>query len=258
MAAREARQFAPDLVIFDKDGTLIDFKFMWGRWAEKLCARLEDQGHLNREAMQLFTEALGYNRTEGTVHNRSPICCSPMHNIEEICVEFVSSHMGSNRRDEAVEAIRKAWHMPNPETDTRALTDLHDLFSFLRKERGSKIAVCTTDDRDVTETTLAWLKVDHLVDQVVCGDDAHLPPKPNPEQIFHICDRLGVEPRNTVMVGDTITDMSMGHAAQVGLRIGIPNGAGSLEDLSQHADFILPSMNNFKRVFQQLTLPPRR
>mmetsp|Transcript_32 Transcript_32/g.115 ORF Transcript_32/g.115 Transcript_32/m.115 type:complete len:322 (+) Transcript_32:214-1179(+) len=247
-------RFVPELVIFDKDGTLIDFKYMWGQWAEKLCVRLESQGHMNEDAMILFKQALGYDSSTGMVHNRSPLCCSPMRNIESICIDFVHSHLGSHR-DHAVASIRDAWHMPNPETDTRALTDLHDLFTFLKNDRGSKIAVCTTDDRGVTLQTLKWLKIDHLVDLVLCGDEEHCAPKPSPEQIYHICEQLGVDPRNTVMVGDTITDMSMGHAAGVGLRIGIPNGAGSIEDLSQHADFILPSMHNFKRVFQQLTIP---
>ena len=29
-----------DLVVFDKDGTLIDFDVMWGGWAESLADRL--------------------------------------------------------------------------------------------------------------------------------------------------------------------------------------------------------------------------
>ena len=30
-----------DLVIFDKDGTLIDFQVMWGGWVRELAAELE-------------------------------------------------------------------------------------------------------------------------------------------------------------------------------------------------------------------------
>ena len=30
-----------DLIVFDKDGTLIDFDAMWGAWAEDLAERLE-------------------------------------------------------------------------------------------------------------------------------------------------------------------------------------------------------------------------
>ena len=33
--------FDPALIIFDKDGTLIDFHAMWGAWATELARRLE-------------------------------------------------------------------------------------------------------------------------------------------------------------------------------------------------------------------------
>ncbi|KAJ8524854.1 hypothetical protein ON010_g16263 [Phytophthora cinnamomi] len=58
-----------------------------------------------------------------------------------------------------------------------------------------------------------------MVDALACGDDG-LPAKPAGEQIWTICQQLGVEPRNTIMVGDTSTDMLLGKNAGCGLSIG--------------------------------------
>mmetsp|Transcript_99 Transcript_99/g.238 ORF Transcript_99/g.238 Transcript_99/m.238 type:complete len:314 (-) Transcript_99:258-1199(-) len=249
--------FEPELIIFDKDGTLIDFKFMWGKWAHNLCDRLELAGHLDGFHMPHFNKALGYDRATGAVDSRSPLCCTPMHEIESICVDAIASLKGLERHV-AQHALASVWTMPDPVADTRELTDLKLLFKFLNDDLGLKIAVCTTDDRDVTTATLRLLGVADRVDAMLCGDDRHVPPKPSPEQIFHICDQLGVDPANTIMVGDTITDMSMARRARVGMSIGIPNGAGSHEDLINHADIVLPSMNNFARLASQISGPRYR
>src|SRR5438128_2614397 len=36
-----SREFAPRLIIFDKDGTLIDFHHMWATWLTQLAQQLE-------------------------------------------------------------------------------------------------------------------------------------------------------------------------------------------------------------------------
>ena len=56
----------PSLVIFDKDGTIIDFQLMWGSWIESLAWRIEmEAGHhrTNPEVSlrELLFECLGYD-----------------------------------------------------------------------------------------------------------------------------------------------------------------------------------------------------
>lgn len=245
-ASQPMKQQGPELVIFDKDGTLIDFKFMWGKWAERLCDNMSPS--LNLPTMKVLTNALGYDRATGKVSNRSPICCSPMHQIEQICIDALSTSMD---RPDAERILKQHWDMPDPVRDSKPLTDLVSLFKLLREEMGMKIAVCTTDNRKETLSTLKMLKVDHLVSAVLCGDDKHVAPKPSADQIHHICEYLDVPVHKTVMVGDTITDMKMARAANVALGVGIPFGAGSTEDLLEHADVILPTMDNFARLLSQ-------
>lgn len=246
--------FEPELVIFDKDGTLIDFHHMWGAWAKRLCTNLQSEGHLDDEGTAVLCDALGYDLETGAVDSRSPLCCTPMNRIKSICVDSVQrSHQASAdasadvgaESGSGLAAVHDVWDMPHPVKDTKPLTDLVSLFTHLREDRDMQVAVCTTDDRGVTEETLALLKVDSMVDHIVCGDDEHLPPKPSPEQIWHICKQANVCPSKTVMVGDTLTDMRMGHDAGVGLIVGVPNGAGTLEDVSTHSDFVVASMDDF-------------
>ena len=41
------------------------------------------------------------------------------------------------------------------------------------------------------------------MDEILCGDDPHGFTKPDPRNIFYICDKLTVNLKNTVMVGDS-------------------------------------------------------
>jgi phosphoglycolate phosphatase len=244
--------FEPELVVFDKDGTLIDFKFMWAKWGHAIVDKMEQQGHLDGEGLAKLEQAMGYSRAQRVVTPMSALCCSPMHEIEDLCVDTVAQHRGLSRT--AAQAVVSAvWHMPDVRSDTRALTDLPALFSMLREDLGLKIAVCTTDNRKETIETLNLLDALHLVDMVLCGDEKHVKPKPSAEQLLHICGSLKVSPSKTIMVGDTITDMKMARNAKVGLSIAIPNGAGATEDLMQHGDIILPDMNNVGKLIKLLS-----
>ena len=39
--------------------------------------------------------------------------------------------------------------------------------------------------------------------EVLCGNDPHAFPKPDPRNIHYICDKLKIDVKSAVMVGDT-------------------------------------------------------
>ena len=89
---------------------------------------------------------------------------------------------------------------------------------------GVKIAICTSDSREGTHEFLTKLSLDPLVDMVLCGDDKDSISKPNPHNALFICDKLGVSPEQTIMVGDTPADSIMGQTASLGLTVGVLSG----------------------------------
>lgn len=252
-----AVKMAPGLVIFDKDGTLIDFNLMWATWVEGFAWKLENVAREEAEAAkmpksmnvreQLF-HYMGYDYLKRRVVSKGALCCTPMGELRLFGERVLMEEHGFHS-EEAKRIVSRIWEMPDPKALARPLGDLPKLFTTLR-DHGMKIAVCTTDNHRATVETLEHLEIMHMVDVVVGGDDP-LPPKPSPDQIYHICSKVGVLPQNTIMVGDTNTDAKMGAAAGVGLSVGILDGASSLTDLAEHSDVLIPTLDRLAKIVFQ-------
>lgn len=149
------------------------------------------------------------------------------------------------KKEKAREIIKNNW-IEGDTGDPRRLksvTDLKTLFQIL-KGNNIKVAVCTADSRKGTMSTLKSLGLEEFVDHIVCGDDPFNTPKPAPQNAWHICEELGVDPKNAVMVGDTKADVGMGKAANLGCNVGVLSGVCQTNDLLPDADHIIRSVND--------------
>jgi phosphoglycolate phosphatase-like HAD superfamily hydrolase len=228
-----------DLVIFDKDGTLIEFQAMWGGWAVALAADLRQA--TGRDIEGPLFEMLGYDRMSGTILPHGGLAATPMARLADrtrnVLIEDGISPTEADR------ALASAWHAPDPVALATPLADLGALFSRLHRD-GRKVAVATSDDRDPTFRTLAALGVADQVDAIVCANDG-VPVKPAPDMVRHLCAQTGVPVGRAAVVGDSPADMRMGRSAGAGLTIGVMTGVGSRADLDPVADRVIDSVARF-------------
>ncbi|VDM76973.1 unnamed protein product [Strongylus vulgaris] len=203
----------PELIIFDKDGTLICFHSMWIPWAMDTAKRLEEATGL-RLSRQIY-QLLGLCPAQGK------------DNVIDKCIQ------DSQLRSSA---------------SLRAILDMQLLFNAL-KDNDVKTAVCTADNRTNTVAMLQRFGIEKLVDIIVCGDDPGSKPKPHPRNADYICRSLRVPPENAVMVGDTLADLGMARAAGLGAAVGVLSGVGSLDHLESHADILVPDVGSLLTIF---------
>jgi phosphoglycolate phosphatase-like HAD superfamily hydrolase len=243
------------LIIFDKDGTLIDFDAMWGAWITELARRLEaacaklkiehvksrngptqypDQFSITERLFQV----MGFDPAAGRVTAGGRLAVTPMAGLYALTVDLV--------RDVGIppvaaeQVVAAAWYIPDPVALARPLVDLPALFGALRA-RGIRIAVATSDDRTPTEMTLAGLGVADLVSAVIGADDG-VAVKPAPDMVLSLCRVLGIIPARVAVVGDAVDDLEMGRAAGAGLVVGVLSGVSTAALLAPHADVVIPSV----------------
>ena len=235
LAQRLAR-LGETLVIFDKGGTLIDFRAMWGEWATRLAERLEAQ--LDFPIADRFFEVLGFDPSSGWIDPAGGLAVLTVAGLYTLTVDLlVKAGLTSQAAKAAVAGI---WCVPDPITSARPLADLPALFRALRA-RGLKTAIATMDDRASTQAGLAALGIASYVDAVVCADDG-LPLKPAPDMVWAVCRSVGIPPAQVIVVGDSVMDLQMGRKAGAGLVVGVLSGVSPSEVLAPHADVLLRSV----------------
>ena len=237
------KNFEAQAIIFDKDGTLIDFDFMWGTWTLQLAERLRMVTNLDvREAL---CASYGYDIVRRKILPDGKLTCTPMWRLREMIFETIRSFGFSEAQSRF--AVEQAWFVPDPVTLAKPFTDIRRLFTNIQ-DRGVQIAIATTDDRGPTEAMLSAFGVTGLVNTMVCADDG-IKAKPEPDMVTTICARLSVDPRNVIVVGDTVADMQMARSAGAGYVIGVLSGVGLLEHLTPLATILLDTVDTLQDSF---------
>jgi phosphoglycolate phosphatase len=240
--------FEADLVAFDKDGTLVDFEFMWGRlavaWVERLVAETGDQG-LARDLYR----AMGYDTRQQRTKPQSPLAIATTGQLRAIVAGTLYRH--GIPWPQAENHTRRAFETGEvlPLADLiRPTGDVAGILQRLR-DAGVQVAVVTTDHRAETEETLQLMAIGPLVDHTVCGDDGLLS-KPAPDMLLAACQALRTDPARTAVVGDTVADLEMAQRAGAGFRAAVLTGAGDPVQLRAQASVILDSIDEIMVVGQ--------
>jgi len=244
------RPFETDLIIFDKDGTLTDFK---KTWIPILAKRLEIilksiKTDFQDEKIKAYTyQAFGIFNNYIDPYGPFPYS-TPWE--DEIIFATSLYRFGvnwQNAKDVARHAIDEAERQLDRSMYAVLYDGVRETLNSLRKS-GVLIALATADLTDMAYKTLKHVGIHDLFDYIV-GADMVEKDKPNPDMINKIVEILKVRKANTVMVGDSITDMEMGKRAKVGLVVGVLEGeVASRDDLLKMGDAIIKSVRDIEVI----------
>lgn len=104
------------------------------------------------------------------------------------------------------------------------LTSLH--------AQGIKLAIVTTKYHYRIEQILTVNRIGHLIDEIVGGDDVKNP-KPDPEGVKLLSERLGIGAEEMLYVGDSIVDAETAKAAGVAF-IAVLTGTTEAEEFAAY------------------------
>lgn len=232
------RKKAIRAILFDKDGTLIDFHKSWGpvlrdaamhaaNGDTALAARMMQAGGLDPDS--LITRA-------DTVFAAG--------NTQDIARLFIS--LGAAITEPELIAALDARFIAAAENGV-PVTDLAALFATL-SNKGFRLGIASSDSEEAI-----WRLVRHhgllkLVD-FVSGYDSGFGHKPEAGMALGFAQQIAHAPDEIAMVGDNLSDMRMGRAAGCGLNLAVLTGTGSAHTLSPEADVVLASISELPGFF---------
>lgn len=235
------RFFSCDLIIFDKDGTLIDLHYLWSQKIEAWMGALQSTLPLPERFADQFFAQVGYDAAAKRLLPDTPAAVGSMAEFETIAT-FAVYQTGVSW-SVAAAAVRQTavstLAAPPTRDQLRPMGNVRGLFDQCRKA-GVRIAIVTNDNRAGTEAGLQLLGWSDYVEVLLCGDDP-VPNKPAPDGIWQIAEQTAVLPERMLMVGDATHDMLFGRNGGVAGCIGI--GDETQPELTAVADCVVPTVD---------------
>ena len=242
------KKFKPQAIIFDKDGTLIDFNAMWGGWTIHLAEQLRQASGLN--VCDALCLAMGYDDVTKKVMANSRLASNSMSRLYNLTVEVMRSC--GLEEQAAAGAVEQVWCIPDPVILAKPFTNMRTLFGQL-SEQGIKVAIATADDRIPTQAMVDAFDIGEYISCMSCADDG-IPSKPAPDMVFTLCKQMNVDPSNVMVIGDTMSDLKMARAAGAGLAVGVLSGVSTAKDFMGLSDVLLESIDELTEFVLDLTI----
>lgn len=129
----------------------------------------------------------------------------------------------------AREAFYRHYHLVNGER-AQVYPGVIDGLKHMR-DQGLKLAVVTNKPTEFTLPLLQRTGLAGFFDAVVCGDTCARR-KPDPDQVLHACELLGVAVTEAVTIGDSINDAQAGRTAGTQVLV-VPYGYNEGRDVRE-------------------------
>lgn len=226
-------------IIFDKDGTLLDFDAFWLTVSDNALNEILKQMNRQDIPMEELWSRLGVN--DHTTDINGVLCRGTYSQIAQEIHTILVKH-GCDCTLEKIEQLTvDAYHRNADKGIVKATCDnICDVMAGL-KNMGLTLAVVTTDNPFVTQKCLKSLNIDTFFDAIYT-DDGTLPTKPDPFCIHDLCKKFGMSPSQVIMVGDTITDMNF--AKNGGIKaIGVAKSENNKAILNRYTHLVIPDIS---------------
>jgi phosphoglycolate phosphatase len=232
-------------ILFDKDGTLIDFDDTWGP-ATYAVMRALAKG--DETAMRRQAEALHFSLETRRFLLTSPLIAGSSASYGSLWGEALgrSDHDALRREIDALsaaESLKSLAPIGRPS----------EIFAAL-KARGLRLGLATNDSEASARRQVAALGLADHLDFIVGYDSGH-GGKPEPGMALAFARHCGVAPAEVAMVGDTLHDLRAARAAGA-LAVAVLTGPAKIEDLADEADHVLDDIGGLIDLLERLAAAP--
>ena len=220
-------------IVFDKDGTLVDFQRTWGPAGRSV---MEVLAAGDEVVFQALVASAGIDLGTNTFAFESAFVSGA---TSEYGPHWAAA-LGRSANQAFFDEIDDRLTVAGIET-VIAIDGILETLQNL-KSRGLVLGIATNDNEACARAQIARLEWHGLFDYVAGYDSGH-GAKPEPGMVTAFADHIGVGPSEIAMVGDSAHDLVAGRAANA-ITIGVLSGPAPREALSPHADYLLDSVRD--------------
>jgi len=231
-------------LLFDKDGTLIDFDQTWLPAYQRAIKLLVKESHRGINARQLLL-AGGYETESQSWRADSLLASGSNVQIFKHWEELTGLSLKGDLLAELNDIFSAKTLSYQP-----TVPNVIEFFDALRKQKYI-LGIATMDDCQHAADTLRALGVYNKFD-FICGADSGFGEKPAPGMMHAFAHHCGLAMQQIAMIGDSPRDLQMAHNAGAGCAIGVLTGASERSDLLALAHHILPDIGALPSLLERL------
>jgi phosphoglycolate phosphatase len=233
-------------ILFDKDGTLLDFN---GTWLEPY---LQASRYL-ADCVGDPTLADRLMRNGGYIEKTGGWQCDSLlaSGSNEQIYEFWSAEMGGLMTSAQIARVQEIFSHASS-SYVPAVENIGKILQAL-KLQGMKLGLATMDDELNARGMLQQLHITDYFD-FICGADSGYGVKPEAGMINGFCAVCDLVPAEVLMVGDSPKDLNMGKNAGAALSVGVLTGAHSREELQMIGDVVIENISGLEALIQANTI----
>jgi phosphoglycolate phosphatase len=228
-------------ILFDKDGTLVDFHATWGEATHAVMQRMAGG---DEAKFRLLAEVNHYDVAARRILPTSPLIAGSSADYGISWAEVLGEEPG-----EAFNARMDRLFVEEATHSVVALGAPRDILATLKRE-GYVLGIVTNDSEDGARAHCDKLGLTPWLDAIIGYDSGH-GRKPEPGQIRAFAKKHGLTSRETALVGDSLHDLHAAKAVGV-VGIAVLSGLAGAQELTAHADHVIPDIMALPALLRSL------
>ena len=230
-------------VLFDKDGTLIDLHYFWGKMSELRVLEIIKRYNLDEKLFNILCLKLGYDvknqkmLPDGitALYSRSKIIEIFKNDLLEFNLNLKTSDLEEIFDYVADEFYKDILKYTKP---------IKSAIEFVEKlyKKGVKMGIVTSDSIVSTKLTLKQFEWEKYFD-VVIGRESNPNTKESGKPTLQALEELNAEPSSTIMIGDAPMDYISAKNSGIEKTILVATGQITKESLEKVTDFCVLSLD---------------